>query len=353
MAAKLGSTTPPKGKPGRKPKNTPPAEPGANSAAGMGHNSEALKEEKRRLIYRETDRINAAEKALAELAEQAKVHKTAKAQARAAIQKSGIPLSVYDERMEAAKRLRSENIAHEVARDFMSECFALPTSAEIRTLFDGDKAAQEGMDWEAAGFTARLIGVLPKPPVTGTDGQLWLKGWHEANKAAGGEGKADEKTLAEAAAEAIAADTAKEGDEVDDKTIDIEDAIPDRVAAEAIPDDGAKFPWGTVGARGEVVVLNIEAFDLSAQEDPTSLDGASFATLIEEAAPFWDAATRVLAFWGGKRRVLKEPGYEDTGDPDVDLSEVTELSPEVGEDAVLAMEAEPEDPANDEAPAFE
>lgn len=334
MAAKLGAPTGGK-KPARPKKDaTPKTEGNMTSAAGQGHNSAALKEERARLLYREGDKIAAAERALEDLKEQMKPHKTVIAQARAAIQKAGFPLEAYDERMKAAKRLKSENIKFEQARDEISEAYALPTSAEVRNLFDGDQAAQEGMDWEAAGFTARLVGAEPKPPVTGTDGQLWLKGWHEANDKAGGE-----KPQAEAIAEAMAA---------------AEDPAPEDKAAASALIAGAvaecrKFDWGTVGERGEVIVLNRSAFAL---EDDDGLDQASKVSVNEEVLPFWEAASRVLAFWDGKRRVLKEPGYEDTGEDNTGSPE-SELSPELGEDAVIALEIEETSPANDGAPAFD
>ena len=198
MAAKLGAG--PKPDKPKKPRQAPKPEPGTDSAAGPGHNSEAIKDEKRRLLYRETERIADAQKKLADLKEDMKPHKTTIAQARAAIQKAGIPLAAYDDRMAALTRTRAQNVEYEVARDLVSEAYALPTSAEVRNLFDGNSAAQEGMDWEADGYTARMASREPKPPVTGTDGQLWLKGWHDANKAVA---DAKGESLAQAAADAI------------------------------------------------------------------------------------------------------------------------------------------------------
>lgn len=333
MAAKLGADTkPPKAK---KPRQAPKPEPGSVSAAGQGHNSQALKEERQRLLYREGDKISQAEKSLADLKEQMKPFKTTIAQARAAIQKAGFPLAAYDERIAAAKRLRSDNVAFEVARNEITEAFALPTADEIRNLFDGNAAAQEGMDWEAAGFTARLTGADPKPPVTGTDGQLWLKGWHEANKKAG-------PSLAEAAADAIQADELPEGEVVQ--------------APPVVGDDGAKFDWGTVGARGEVVVLNLKAFDIlpAEGEEPIAymdLDECCKNTVRPEVLPYWDAAGRVLVFHEGKRRILKADDYEDTGAADVDPSPIEDAEEAPGQDTQNV--GSDEDPADDEAMGFQ
>lgn len=343
MAAKLGAPTGEPKKRGRpKKSDVPAAAPGTNSVAGPGHNSEAIQEEQRRLLYRETERINEADKQLAALAEQAKPHKTAKAQARAAIQKAGIPLEAYDDRMRALKRTRAENVAYEVARDLVSSAYALPTSAEVRNLFDGNAAAQEGMDWEADGFTARMAGAEPKAPVTGTDGQLWLKGWHDANKLAS-DAKGQPST-AQAAVDAIKADGEPD-----------QQPVAEEPAADALP--VGKFDWGTVGERGEVIVLNRSAFAL---EDDDGLDQASRLSVIHDVEPYWDAAARVLAFWDGKRRVLKEPDYEDTGGDDTGSPEHTLV--EADEESVLAdalaeagegEEAEAaEEHANDD-PAFD
>lgn len=322
MAAKLGADTKPPKKPRQAPKPAvPKADPGMTSAAGAGHNSQALREERERIVYRAVEIQNTAKAKIEELMLPVKAQKTIIANARETVKRAGIPLEILDEAVRKATQTRGDQRGYEATRAEVFGMFNLVTVADVQRLFDGNEAAEEGMDWEATGFTARLMGAEAKPPVTGSDGQLWLQGWHAANKKTG-------SSLAEAAAEAIEADTPPAT------------ATEPQVEAEALKTDH-KFDWGTVGARGEVVVLNQAAFLLTAEE---GLDDASLETLIDDVRPYWDAAERVLAFWDGKRRVLKEPGYEDTGLEGVDPSPVEEVAEDdLGADMIAAIaEVEPE-----------
>lgn len=70
----------------------------------------------------------------------------------------------------------------------------------------------------------------------------------------------------------------------------------------------------------------------------TALADCNLATLEPSLKPKWEAATDVVVVIGGKKRVLKEEGYEDDGQPGTDLSEEEPADPAL---AAIA-EAEPE-----------
>ena len=123
-----------------------------------------------------------------------------------------------------------------------------------------------------------------------------------------------------------------------------------------VGDDGAKFDWGTVGARGEVVVLNLNAFDVNVSElpdDASIMDDCSFASLIPEAEPYWNAAGRVLVFHEGKRRLLKADDYEDTGAEGVEPSPIEDVeAPDSPPDEIaLAEHKDTGESTYDEQPA--
>jgi len=310
MAAKLGAETKPK-KPRQAPKPAvPKADPGMTSAAGAGHNSQALREERERIVYRAVDIERTAKAKIEELMLPVKAQKTLIANARETVKRAGIPLKILDEAVEKANQTRGDQRGYEATRVEVFSMFNLVTTADVQRLFDGNEAAEEGMDWEATGFTARLVGSPAKPPVTGSDGQLWLQGWHAADKKTGG-------GLAQAAADAIQAD--ESGKTAPGVAAGI---VGNSDHATELKTD-CKFDWGTVGAGGQVIVLNREAFEL---EEGEGLDEASKVSVKEDVIPYWDAAERVLAFWDGKRRVLKEPGYEDIGGTEVDISPVEDVA---------------------------
>lgn len=70
-------------------------------------------------------------------------------------------------------------------------------------------------------------------------------------------------------------------------------------------------------AQGGALVLDAAAFP-----GETDIDECNLAKLDESKREAWAAADTVVVIMDGKKRVLKEEGYEDTGEPDVPLSEV-------------------------------
>lgn len=317
MAAKLGAPKKADTKKGRPPKPKPT--PVQQSAAGPGHNSQAIAEERERIVYRAVEIERNAKAKIEELMLPVKDQKTLIANARETVKRAGIPLEILDEAVKKANQSRGDQKGYEAVRVEVFGMFNLPTGADIKAMFDDNAAAEEGMDWEASGFTARLLGAEAKPPITGTDGQLWLQGWHAANKKA---------NPAAGIAEAMASTT---------KTQGAATAAAAEASASAPPVEAQKFTWGSVGERGETVILNRDAFQFDAELGADEhMAEACKLNVVAEALPFWEGAERVLAFWDGKRRVLKEPGYEDTGEADVAPSDAEDVD---GDDA-LAQEIE-------------
>lgn len=65
-----------------------------------------------------------------------------------------------------------------------------------------------------------------------------------------------------------------------------------------------------------ILVLNEGAFAAG-----TILDDANLMTLMPDRREAFDAAERVVALFGTKKRILKEEGYLDTGEEDVEVTE--------------------------------
>lgn len=93
-------------------------------------------------------------------------------------------------------------------------------------------------------------------------------------------------------------------------------------------------------AQGGALVLDAAAFP-----GETDIDECNLAKLDESKREAWAAADTVVVIMDGKKRVLKEEGYEDTGEPDVPLSEVEtveEAQPEPAEPAQANAAPEPD-----------
>lgn len=96
------------------------------------------------------------------------------------------------------------------------------------------------------------------------------------------------------------------------------------LTAGAFNADGSKKTESTAAVSAPpagLLVLNEGAFAAG-----TSLDDANLKTLMENRRADFDAAETVTAVFGALRRILKEPGYVDTGEPDVDLTEAEPLT---------------------------
>lgn len=103
--------------------------------------------------------------------------------------------------------------------------------------------------------------------------------------------------------------------------------------------EAAPAPETAAVPQGGALVLDGAAFP-----NIVDIDDCNLLALAESKREAWALADTVVVIMGGKKRVLKEEGYEDTGEPDVPLSEVEEVAeahPEPAESAQAEAAPEP------------
>lgn len=203
----------------------------------------------------------------------------------------GIVLRELDEALEELETERVDLLARQERLQLYREWLGLPTlrSAD-KVEVEKDPAAR----WSHMGNVAGRLGKnreIPDscPPEHVQD---WLHGWDKGQEALMRESPLTRDAFKDTAGSAAAAP---------------ETPPPGAPVVQAPERDPA--PGGLV------------AFAEHHFETGTSLDDCNFKTLLEEHRPKWTAADNVIVVIGGKKRVLKEPGYEDTGEADVDISE--------------------------------
>lgn len=267
----------------------------------------------------------------------------------------GLVLKELDDAVEDARTERVDLAAKEERRRLYRLWLGLPTSTS--DLAEEDAAipslAREQLRWEAMGNTAGRLGRDRGAPddcpanMESHYDKGWTKGQAALLKAspltagafdANGDLKGPSPAAMAAAASATAAATGVENGEADR-----ESAAPAQAAAES--------------QATAVLILGPTDFDTA------ELDEANRATLVSDALRGrFDNAERVVAVFGGKRRIIKEPGYVDDGGHETELSEAEPAKPEevaavhdrpladVGDDA--QDETQAEDPAaeDDDAP---
>lgn len=292
----------------KKPKDKP-----ADPHAAAGHNSDAVAAERRRVLLRETHAIRQEQAKIGVLKAQMEGPKAEIKDARSRLKNAGFTLRLVDEAAREIMGSRIDSAAQEVERAEIRDVFGLPTGADADKVFAGN--ADSIADPEAAGYTAGITGADPTIPkqYDGTDGQLWLQGWH-----------AGQKVLGDAM---VASMDAKNAAEKRNAKPDLKVVKADpKPASDVVEVPAETFSWGSV--VGDAVQLNQSAFPPHMGTDTPSLEEVGKEWLAEVVIPYWEAATYVWAAWGGQRRVLKEPGYEDLGTEDSEPSEVVADEPD-------------------------
>lgn len=87
----------------------------------------------------------------------------------------------------------------------------------------------------------------------------------------------------------------------------------------------------TVAKESSILILKEEHFQAGAE-----LDDANLKTLLPGHHEAFHNAERVVALFGTKRRILKEPGYVDDGEPESEITEVEEVAEEEAAKAAAA-----------------
>ena len=241
----------------------------------------------------------------------------------------GIVLRELDEAIEALETEHVDLIAREQRKRLYFQWLGLPIEQQTQA-FNRDEAGY----WYNRGSVAGRLGEDRKVPegVPPDRVQDWLKGWE-----AGQEALMRESPLTRDG-------FAKPGEH-----------------AGATPAPGNAEASDAPRAAGGIFILKEDHFATD-----TGLEDASKATLLRDHLEAWEAAERVVAVFQGKRRILKEPGFEDTGEPNSETSDaeplpdaenpVADLVEDAAEDATAQAEGDGEgegeaeaEPAADEA----
>lgn len=234
----------------------------------------------------------------------------------------GIVLRELDEALEALETEHVDLLAREQRRRLYFQWLGLPLEQQTKA-FSRDEAGH----WHKQGEIAGRIGQDRSVPdgVPPDRVQDWLKGWEA-------------------------------GQEV------LMRASPLTAAAFKKPGEGQAAPEGAGQSGEEAKAAPVPGGILALKEEHfkagTELEDAAKATLLEDHVEAWEAAERVVAVFAGKRRILKEPGFEDTGEPDSETSDVEpvtdeEPTPEAEEPAGDDTAPGEGEPTTDEEPAGE
>lgn len=220
---------------------------------------------------------------------------------RTLMKSDGIVLREFDDTLEALETERVDLLAKEERRVLYFEWLGLPTLRSADTVkIEKTPAAR----WYNLGNIDGRLGKERKIPdgCPPEHGQDWLKGWEHGQAAlmadlpitsGKGKGKPDTAGTAGAAAAEVPAG-----------------APVVEPAAEPSPE--------------ALLVLKEEDFLTG-----TELDDCNRSTLIEARLEAWTESDRIVVVIGAKKRVLKEPGYEDTGGEEVEISADDDAEPEL------------------------
>ncbi len=250
---------------------------------------------------------------------------------RQAAKADGLVLKELDEAVEDARTERVDLVAKETRRRLYREWLGLPM--EQADLFEEDEKtpslARDQLRWKAQGNTD---GRLARPRVA-PDGcppamdSHYLAGWDE--------GQAALQRASPMLRDAFNADG----------TLKSQTPAADAVTAS----DVLGVVEGLVEDVKNTVVQAIVILGPDDFPEGTALVDANLKTMRPDDGRLekFDAATRVVAVFEGKRRILKEPGYVDDGEGELSEEEPAaevEVAAAAGDDSALAAiaEAEPE-----------
>jgi len=325
MAKTLGAGDGDKTKRGRgRPKKAEAmngAAAGAMNAPGLGHNAPD-----EGVFLSWVSRIQAQKRNVDAQAALLKAEKGKMKDLRKDAQGAGLVMGELDEALADLETERVDLAAKEERRRCYREWLGLPagrqTEAELRP---GSTPAEQAAKWADLGNRAGRVGGsrdLP-PGIPPEHHQDFLKAYD-----------AGQEILMKASP--LTAGAFKEADKAGAK---LTDAKAGKAKAKGGKGEAEVAPEPV--KEEKVVVL--EAANFPGVED---IDEANLKTLDPAKLERWQAADRVVVVMDGKRRILKEPGYEDTGEPEVDLTNAEEV-PEGAtlEDIAAEVAGEPTPPA--------
>mgnify|MGYP000877274527 CR=1 FL=1 len=279
---------------------------GKATAPGLGHNAPD-----EGVFLRHLQAIRAhTEGPLAEAKQRLKDEKGKLKDIRQLAKADGLVLKELDEALEDAQTERVDLIAKEERRRLYRQWLGLPVGAQGELELDDrlPSIERERARWKSMGnVDGRLAKVRAAPEGCPPNMvQSYLEGWD-----AGQEALMRAGTLTSAAFKPAAPGSTAPAP-----------ALADTPAPESKP---AEVP-----ANGTTLILREANF-----EEGIELEDANRKTIVsDESRERFDAADTVVAVFGDKRRVLKEPAqgdepaYVDTGEPDALLSDVEDAKPE-------------------------
>lgn len=219
----------------------------------------------------------------------------------------GIVLGELDEALEALETERVDLLAREERRVLYFEWLGLPT---LRSADSAKIERTPAKRWAAMG---EIDGRLGKPRVVpdtcdGSNVQDYLHGWDKGQRALMSESD-------------LTGDGFKDGADPHAEGVAARDAAGAGAAPDT-PPDGAPAVEEAAAAPA-LFILNAAHFEAG-----TALEDCNRKTLLEDHVAQWDASERVVVVLGSQKRVLKEPDYEDTGEPDAPISDPEEPTAE-------------------------
>lgn len=231
----------------------------------------------------------------------------------------GLVLKELDEAVEDARTERVDLVAKETRRRLYRQWLGLPF--EQGDLFEEHKGtpslAREQLRWKAIGNTEGRLGrprVAPEDCPSNMEPHF-LAGYDE--------GQAALMKALPMTAGAFNADGSLKTASTAGETPAGGDETPGEADASTAP------------APASVAVVILGPADFAAE---TLLEDANRSTLAsDELRERFDSAERVVAVFGAKRRILKEPGYVDDG-----VGELSDEEPAAPEEIAAVAEAEPD-----------
>lgn len=323
---------------GEKPAGAPPADDkaarkAADTAPGFGHNAPDEGVFLRHVHAIQQFKEGPLAAAKAKLKEENGKLKDLRQLAKA----DGLVLKELDEAVEDARTERVDLVAKEQRRRRYREWLGLPfDQADLFEEHEGTPSlAREQLRWKALGNTDGRLGRTRAAPddCPSNMESHYLAGWDEGQAAL-------MKALPVTAGGFNADGSVKTAADQPESGLRKEELDPTGRDGPA-PDNVVPMPAAVaVVILGEADFVDVDG----------NLEEANRRTLAHDVLrERFDAAERVVAVFGAKRRILKEPGYVDDGLAETPLSDEEEADPAeveavtIRDDALAAIaEAEPE-----------